>query len=323
MNIKLIVLVFFNFVFIQYCTAQKADSLIRKLDSAKKETNAIGKDTINTNPAAYNEETKITAPVYFALFLTDLTQEVTGPFHSKKRTWLKVGAFALIEGGLAFSDRPIQRFAVKLTDRSPTIKGTSSYVTRFGGLYEAYTLGALGVYGFVFKNEKMKTTTFLATQAYLTGAAMESVIKFLSGRERPNYFDSGQSGPRPTFRGPFGPLGRDVDGNKLNSSFPSGHATVAFAAATVFAQEYKKQMWVPVLAYSAATLIGLSRLTENKHWATDVFAGAALGYVTGLQVVRNYHRYAKMKNEKAHKTSFSFNPDYYQGYFLANITAHF
>ena len=81
-----------------------------------------------------------------------------------------------------------------------------------------------------------------------------------------------------------------------STSFPSGHTTAAFAAATVFAQEYKDRLWVPILSYSAASLIGLSRITENAHWASDVFAGAALGYVTGLQVVRNYHRYAYLKN---------------------------
>ena len=81
-----------------------------------------------------------------------------------------------------------------------------------------------------------------------------------------------------------------------STAFPSGHTTAAFAAATVFAQEYRDRLWVSILSYSAASLIGLSRITENAHWASDVFAGAALGYVTGLQVVRNYHRYAYLKN---------------------------
>ena len=84
-------------------------------------------------------------------------------------------------------------------------------------------------------------------------------------------------------------------------------STAAFAAATVFAREYKDHLWVPILSYSAATLIGLSRITENAHWASDVFAGAALGYVTGLQVVRNYHRYAYLKNHKTPVKSVSFD----------------
>jgi membrane-associated phospholipid phosphatase len=77
--------------------------------------------------------------------------------------------------------------------------------------------------------------------------------------------------------------------------FLRGHTTLAFAAATVYAMEYRNKPLIPVLAYTAASLIGLSRITENKHWATDVVAGAALGYLSGRQVVNNYHRYAKLK----------------------------
>ena len=40
----------------------------------------------------------------------------------------------------------------------------------------------------IFKNEKMKTTTLLATQAYITAGAVESVTKFLTGRTRPSYY---------------------------------------------------------------------------------------------------------------------------------------
>lgn len=328
MKFKLILLLVINLLLVQYVAAQVPDTLIRQLDSLKREI----KDTQvnNTNKEAYNEETKITPRVYFALLVTDLTQEVTGPFHSTRKTWVKVGAFALIEGGLAFSDKPIQQYMFNLSNHNGGVKHASSYITRFGGPYEVYTLGALGVYGFLFKNEKMKTTTLLASQAYITGGAMEAVIKTLSGRQRPNYYDPNESQPSPTFRGPFASLGKDINGKKLNSSFPSGHTTVAFAAATVYAMEYKKQVWVPVLAYSAATLIGISRMTENKHWATDVFAGAALGYVTGRQVVNNYHRYAKLQAEKKNQpvkkkraTSLSFKLDYREGYFLTDVNYSF
>lgn len=62
--------------------------------------------------------------------------------------------------------------------------------------------------------------------------------------------------------------------------------------------EYKEKPLIPIISYTAATLIGLSRGTENKHWATDVLVGAALGYLSGKQVVNNYHRYAELVDPK-------------------------
>jgi undecaprenyl-diphosphatase len=61
-----------------------------------------------------------------------------------------------------------------------------------------------------------------------------------------------------------------------DSSFPSGHTTVAFAAATVFSEQYPSWM-VMVPSYGIASAIGFSRLYANKHWTSDVLAGAILG----------------------------------------------
>lgn len=298
--------------------SQKPDTLIKKLDSLNKKTDTAGKQTNNINTTAYNETTKITFSSYFILLGSDLKQEITAPFHFSWTDWKKVGGFALIEGGLLFADEPIQKYALGLRERNAAVRDVSKYVTRFGGAYEAYVLGSLGAYGFIFKNEKIKTTTLLATQAYLTGGAMESLIKFLSGRQRPYFYDPNSIEAEPKFHGPFNP-GRDINGKRINSSFPSGHTTVAFAAATVFAKEYKDRPLVPIISYTAATLIGLSRITENKHWITDVIAGAALGYFTGKQVVNNYHRYAKLKAPGQKKNSISFFLQYDHGQLMPGL----
>ena len=284
--------------------SQKVDTLAKKLDSLHAKKDSAGGKQINTNAAAYNESTQITPPAYFALLGTDFTQEVTGPFHSTKKTWKKVAGFAVLEGGMFLLDKPVHRFAVDLLNRNPGFRGLSHDVTNFGAAYEIYTLGALGVYGWVFKSPKVKTTTFLATQSYVVAGAMESILKVLTGRQRPNYLGDGLAHPSPLFHGPF------YFSINTSTSFPSGHTTAAFAAATVYALEYRNHPWVPIVAYSAASLIGLSRITENKHWISDVFAGAALGYVTGLQVVRNYHRYAYLQNHKKTIKSISMSMQY-------------
>ncbi|WP_121356910.1 phosphatase PAP2 family protein [Flavisolibacter nicotianae] len=119
-------------------------------------------------------------------------------------------------------------------------------------------------------------------------------------RVQPTDLADGTAEPSPAFHGPA--FSR-TDGS---TSFPSAHTTAAFAVATVFAYEYRNLHWVPILSYAAATPPGLSRITENKHRISDVFAGAGPGYMTGLQVVRNYHRYAYMQNHNPAKGSVLF-----------------
>ncbi len=290
--------------------SQTPDTLITKLDSLLKKKDSVGQVN-NTAPSAFTETTNITFPGYFILLGSDMKQAFTKPFHMKKKDWGMAGKFLLLEAALSFADKPVQRNGLDLRNNNAGVRNISSYVTRFGGLYEVYTILALGGYGFIFKDQKLKTTTLLATQAYLTGGALEMALKFLSGRQRPNYYDVNSPEASGKFRGPFY-SGRDAAGNKINSSFPSGHTTVAFAAATVFAMEYRDKPLVPIISYTAATLIGLSRITENKHWLTDIVAGAAIGFLTGQQVVNNYHRYAKIKNDEARKkkNTLTFNLQY-------------
>jgi hypothetical protein len=306
-----------------FALSQKPDTLIKKLDSLNRKTDSAGGQTNNINRAAYNENTRITFSSYFILLGSDLKQEFTAPFHFTRRDWGTFGKFVLIEGALFLVDESVQQHALHLRESNSGVRNVSKYVTRFGGSYEAYVLVALGGYGFIFKNEKLKTTTLLATQAYITGAAMESFFKFLSGRQRPYYYDPREIDAEPKFHGPFTSYGKSIDGKRINSSFPSGHTTVAFAAATVFAMEYKDRPLVPLISYSAATLIGLSRITENKHWITDVFAGAALGYFTGRLVVNNYHRYAKLKAPNQKKNSVSFNIQYQFGHVTPGLVYRF
>ncbi|MBK5271992.1 MAG: phosphatase PAP2 family protein [Bacteroidia bacterium] len=297
----------------------QVDTLIKKLDSLRIQKDSTGVQNNIIKDTAYNENTRFTFSSYFILLGSDLKQEITAPFHFQKRDWFSVGKIALTTAALMFADEPVQRVALKLRDSSSSVRNISKYVTNFGGLYEGYTLAALGTYGLIFKNEKIKTTTLLATQAYITGAAMEALLKFISGRQRPYYYNADVPEAEPLFHGPFSKPGNDINGKRLNSSFPSGHTTVAFAAATVFALEYKDKPFIPILSYSVATLIGLSRITENKHWISDVFVGAVLGYYTGKQVVNNYHRYAKLKETDPKKKKVFFNLDYSHGSLLTGI----
>lgn len=64
-----------------------------------------------------------------------------------------------------------------------------------------------------------------------------------------------------------------------DKSFPSGHATMAFAAARSIDKEFRNDgIWIPIVAYVAATAVGVERVVSDKHHWYDVVAGAALGY---------------------------------------------
>ena len=172
--------------------SQQKDTLINKLDSLNKKTDSAGKQVNNISPKAYNESTKLTFNSYFTLLGSDLKQEFTKPFHMNGKDWGRLGKFAVVAGALAFADEPIQKGAVKLRTNSPGLNNVSKYITNFGGLYEGYTLAAFGAYGIIFKSEKMKTTTLLATQAYITGGALSGVLKFITGRTRPSFYTQPQ-----------------------------------------------------------------------------------------------------------------------------------
>ena len=64
-----------------------------------------------------------------------------------------------------------------------------------------------------------------------------------------------------------------------NQSFPSGHASMAFAAARSIDKEFRKDcIWIPIAGYAAATAIGIERVANKHHHWYDVVAGAGVGF---------------------------------------------
>ena len=305
-------------------SGQVKDTLTKKLDSlASNPDSSGGKQKNVIAPSFYNENTRITPRVYVLLTLDDMKQQWTSPFRATSKNWLQVGMFAALTTGVVLGlDKPVNRYTVEQIRTNKSAVSASLYVTNFGGWYETYTLAALGAYGWIFKKDKEKTTTLLATQAYITGAAIETVMKFLTSRQRPSYYNAVTGQNSHVFHGPFYHFMKSD--SYSYQSFPSGHTTVAFAAATVFAMEYRNIWFVPIISYSAATAIGLSRVVQNAHWISDVLVGAGLGFITGRQVVNNYHRYSKLQLDKAKKkNSISFTLDYLNGTMTPGIVYTF
>jgi membrane-associated phospholipid phosphatase len=283
--------------------SQNTDSLVHKLDSLKKQTDTTAQVN-KTELRFYDERTTMNGKVFGVLLLNDFKQQFLSPLDIKKKGWLTGAALVAGTVGISFLDKPIQNAALKFRNNHPGVASFSHTITSVGGISEAAVFGTIAIAGYVFNKPKLRTTTALAAQSYITSLGWSTLFKYLSGRVRPVSFVPDDPLNSSKFHGPF---------YTNNSSFPSQHSTLAFAAARVYAMEYKNTPIIPIISYTAATLISLSRLTENKHWATDILAGAFLGWACGTQVVNNYHRYAKLVRTgqiKKKKGDVSFNLQY-------------
>ena len=123
-------------------------------------------------------------------------------------------------------------------------------------------------------------------EAVLMADVITGLLKGAAGRARP--FAVGDTLPR-AFK-----LGRGFLKGDNYTSFPSGHTTTAFAAASAVTSETSRwwprsTLFIAPVMYGGATLVGLSRMYHNKHWASDVVLGAGIGTFSGLKVVRYNH----------------------------------
>ena len=174
-------------------------------------------------------------------------------------------------GGLLVysADGQVRRAFAK--NRSAANDNTSDALEKIGnGGYEMAFLGVYGGLGYVLKRPELRRTAVLAFEAFAAANAAGTLVKYTAGRSRP-YAGRGKRSFRP------------FKMKTANTSFPSGHTTSAFALASVFAVRYEKPA-VSVAAYSLAAGTALQRIYGDKHWASDVFAGAALGTAVGRWV---------------------------------------
>jgi membrane-associated phospholipid phosphatase len=114
------------------------------------------------------------------------------------------------------------------------------------------------------------------------------------------------------------------DGSKYNS-FPSGHTATAFVAAEFLHQEYKdRSIWISVGGYTMASLIGVSRILNDKHWISDVVAGAGIGIISTKIVYWTYPYIKKAFGSKKTKhTQTLFFPTYNNKMFGLNFSYRF
>jgi len=163
-----------------------------------------------------------------------------------------VPAVFISYGLVAFGDNAIRTLDVstrnELQEDHPTFANHADDYLRF--------VPAVAFYGLNLAGVKSKHSVADGTGLYVLSASIMGLstfyIKRIADRDRP-------------------------DGSN-NYSFPSGHSASAFAAAEFLNQEYRDvSPWIGYAGYTVATATAVLRVYNNRHWVSDVVAGAGFG----------------------------------------------
>jgi hypothetical protein len=191
------------------------------------------------------------------------------PFHMTQTEWQWTVPLAFVGAGLLASDTAIEKHV-------PTSTTTVSHAVTASnaGLAAMAGVGAgMFLWGHVTNNDQERETGLLSGEAGVDALLDTEVFKYAFGRERPFTGDG---------RGRFFQSG---------TSFPSEHAAISWAIASVIAHEYPGPV-TQFLAYGLAGGVSAARVIGHQHFATDALAGSALGWYLGRQVFRSHSHYS-------------------------------
>lgn len=212
---------------------------------------------------------------YLNHYLTDTRDWFTAPVNWKGNDWLKMAAFTGTTVVLTAIDQSVNDFF--LSHQKEVISSVSKYGLEPMGNYYAYAaMAGFLAHGYFSGNDRSRSTGLLAIESYILSGLLVRIPKYAFGRSRPDAW--------------WGPGPNEWKGPVNGKSFPSGHTTSAFAVASVIAYQYKDKPWVPVTAYTLASIAGISRVYDNRHWISDVFAGAVFGTVTGRFICKQHQQ---------------------------------
>lgn len=204
-----------------------------------------------------------TANRHAELARDDVLAVASAPSKWNARDWKKVGAVAGIVGGALLLDDEIAGL-VRSND-AETREAIADAVEPLGGGTSDKIIAAFLGYGLIWDNDRAKATAFDSIMSsVIASKVITPALKATIHRTRP----SGSN----------------------DESFPSNHATQAFAVATVVASHYEHRPWIGRLAYSLATGVAAARVYHDDHYTSDVLAGAAIGAFVGRTVVKTNNR---------------------------------
>jgi hypothetical protein len=130
--------------------------------------------------------------------------------------------------------------------------------------------GTAYFWGRITNNERLRETGVLATEAMIDVLAPQFAMQYSLGRLTPR-----ESGYQNVFF-------------QSGTSFPSNHAALTWAFASVVAREYPNP-FAQIAAYGLATGVSLARVESSKHFLSDVFIGGLIGYEVGRHIYNTRH----------------------------------
>jgi|HubBroStandDraft_6_1064221.scaffolds.fasta_scaffold00353_5 hypothetical protein len=158
----------------------------------------------------------------------------------------------------------------KHLSNSPSRLKNANTFSNYGIASMAAASGGIYLWGHFTHDDHRRETGFLALEAAANSLAVTEALKFTFGRERPL---------QNNYQGKFW---------KGDDSFPSEHATAAWAIASVIAHEYPSP-YVSLLAYGMAAAVSAARVDAKQHFPTDILIGSAIGWFVGQEVYRHHH----------------------------------
>lgn len=196
---------------------------------------------------------------------------VTAPVRWDGTDWARFGGLSAGVGGLMLADESIYDTVEK--HESQASQDASEFVSKLGAESAIGLSVGLLAGGLVFDAPGTRDTGRDALEAsVISGVLVNVVLEPAFGRERP---------PESLGETVFHPF------SSGSTSFPSGHATEAFAVASVVAMH--SDGWVvPTIAYTTASLVGAARVVHGSHYASNVLAGAIFGTAVGRFVVKRH-----------------------------------
>ena len=203
---------------------------------------------------------------------------VKQPFTWGGNDWLKVGAIGVATLLVMEVDEPIR---IYITEQNRSYKTVPLEVGRLWA--ETYPpllfFTGFAAHSLLTGDVRSKKVAFELVQVVLYAGAARTIMAKTIGRARP----FSNEGPKS-----FHPFTTHEPVQDYQS-LPGGHCVIGFALSTVLSRN-AGPVWLKTLAYVPAALTFVSRVYQNKHWASDEILGTALGYLVATWVVDQHEK---------------------------------
>jgi membrane-associated phospholipid phosphatase len=198
-----------------------------------------------------------------------------------------LGTWGFIESGLDYKWRNVAY------DNNWLVNSGMVFVY-LGAAVPGITPLALYIAGRYTQDKKLQITGLALTQTLFLTLGIQSPLKMITGRATPGLIDEfwhTRETRKKDSSAKFNWFNMDlIDG------WPSGHTANAFSAAATISEIYHDNLAVQIGAWTYAALTGLG-VSVSVHWASDVFAGALIGYAIGKTVGRSFRRLLEGKDD--------------------------